>query len=597
MEDTKADYLFEVSWEVCNKVGGIYTVIKSKSAEMMKLYKNYILVGPYFEHNAKIDFVSMDPPEEFKKVFDELRTQGILCHYGKWLEIKGTPYTILIESNGLMPRKNDIKGRFWEYYKIDSMRAGWDFEEPSIWSYAVGMLIEKLSATALKNKKIVGHFHEWLSGFGLLYLRKYCPAVATVFTTHATTLGRALSSKGVNIYDHLEKINVDYEIYYNNVEAKHLTEAATARNAHVFTTVSEITGIESEKFLGRKPDVLVLNGLDLEKFPSFEDISIKHIASRDKIREFLTYYFFPYYTFDVNNNLIVYTSGRFEYRNKGYDLIIKALGLLNQRLKQQQSNKTLSIIFWVPMQQYGIRLDVLENKNYYMHIKNYVSTNSPEILKKITYDFISKKDNTGDLLTESFVKELRKNIVAFSRVGEPPLSTHNLDGNNILISDLRENGLLNRKEDPVKVIVEPVYLDGTDGFIDLTQYDAMIGCHLGLFPSYYEPWGYTPLESAALGVPSVTTDISGFGRYIKSQNPDNMGIIVLDRFKKSEQEVINTFCNLLMRYIEMGHSDRVNCKLKAKSLSRYADWELLIKNYVNAHNMAIDLVTKQLEYK
>ncbi len=591
MNNVKADYVFEVSWEVCNKVGGIYTVIKSKSSEMMALYKNYFLIGPYFEQNVKVDFVSMDPPEEFKKAFDELKNQGVICHYGKWLEIKGKPYTILIEASGLFARKNEIKGQFWEYYKIDSIRAGWDFEEPSIWSYAVGMLIEKLSAN-VRGKNIVAHFHEWLSGFGLLYLRKFCPSVATVFTTHATILGRTLSSKGVDIYGYLENINVGYEIYYNNIEAKHLTESATARNAHIFTTVSEITGIESERFLGRKPEVLVLNGLDLEKFPSFEEISIKHITSRDKIREFLTYYFFPYYTFDVNSNLIAYTVGRFEYRNKGYDLIIRALGLLNRRLKEKNSSKTLSMIFWVPMQQYGVRLDVLENKNYYMHIKNYVLTNSPDILKKITYDFISKKGNTGDLLTESFVKELKKDIVAFSREGDPPLSTHNLDGNNIVMSALRENGLHNKKEDPVKVIIEPVYLDGTDGFIDLTHYDVMIGCHLGLFPSYYEPWGYTPLESAALGVPSLTTDMSGFGRYIKSQNPENRGIIVLDRFRKPEQEVVESFCDILMRYLDMEHSERVNCKLKAKSLSGYADWDLLIQNYVNAHNLAIERLAK-----
>lgn len=592
MDTVKADYLFEASWEVCNKVGGIYTVIKSKSSEMMRLYKNYFLIGPYFEHNAKIDFISMDPPEEFKKVFDELRNEGVICHYGKWLEIKGKPYTILLELTGLYDRKNEIKGQFWEYYKIDSIRAGWDFEEPAVWSYAVGMLIERLQSNALKDKKIVGHFHEWLAGFGVLYLRKHCPTVATVFTTHATVLGRTLSSKGVDIYEYLENINVDYEIYYNNIEAKHLTESATAKNAHVFTTVSEITAMEAERFLGRKPEVLVLNGLDLEKFPSFEEISIKHITSRDKIREFLTYYFFPYYTFDVNKNLIAYTLGRFEFGNKGFDTIIKALGLLNQRLKDKKSDKTLSMMFWVPMQQYGMRLDVLENKNYYMHIKNYVLVNSPEILKKITYDFISKKDTVDELLTESFVKEIKKDIVGFSREGSPPLSTHNIDENNLVLCALRDNGLLNRKEDPVKVIIEPVYLDGMDGFMDLTHYDVMIGCHLGLFPSYYEPWGYTPLESAALGVPALTTDMSGFGRYIKSQNPENKGIMVLDRFRKPENEFINSFCDILNKYLDMEHSDRVNCKLKAKSLSGYADWKLLIKNYISAHNMAIDKVNK-----
>lgn len=590
MQEAKAEYLFEVSWEICNKVGGIYTVIKSKSAEMTNNYKNYFLIGPYFEQNVKVDFVSMDPPESFKKIFAELKDQGIICHYGKWLEVKGKPVTILIESNGLAGKKNQIKGQLWEDYKIDSLRSGWDFEEPMLWAHAAGILIEKLYKDTMSGKNVVAHFHEWLAGFGLLYLKKNCPKIASVFTTHATVLGRTLSSKGYDIYSHIDNINVNQEIYYHNIEAKHLTELATAQNASIFTTVSEITGFESEKFLGRKPEVYVLNGLDIDKFPGFEDISIKHITSRDKIREFLTYYFFPYYTFDVNSTLIMYTQGRFEYRNKGYDIIVKALGNLNEKLKQQNIDKHVAMFFWIPMQHYGIRLDVLENKNYYMHIKNYVIANSPEILKKITYDFISKKETVEQLFTESFVNDIRKDIVAFSRKGDPSLTTHNMDDYNILLLSLRQNGLLNRKEDRVKVIVEPVYLDGTDGFMDLGLYDVMVGCHLGLFPSYYEPWGYTPLESAALGVPALTSDMSGFGRYMKKINPENRGIIVLERFNKPEQEVIVNCSDYMMNLLNMSHSDRINCKLKAKSLSANADWQLLIENYVNAHNMALERV-------
>jgi glycogen(starch) synthase len=590
----EADYVFEASWEVCNKVGGIYTVIKSKASRMMDLYKNYILIGPYFEHNARVDFVKVEPPPEFSKVFDNLKNEGIICHFGKWIEVKDKPFTILIDFNGIIHKKDTLKAQYWEDYGIDSLRGYWDFEEPSIWSYAIGRMLEQLKYE-LPNKKIVVQFHEWLSAFALLYLKKNCKDIATVFTTHATILGRTLASNGIDLYTVINTIDPIREAYNHNIEAKFLTEKAAALNADVFTTVSEITGIEAEKFFGRKPEVLVLNGLDIDKFPNFEDISIKHISSRDKIREFLTYYFFPYYIFDVTNNLIFYTSGRFEYRNKGYDIFIKALGRLNEYLKNEcrgkniEEIKHISVFFWIPMAHHGIRLDVFENKSLYMHIKGYVNSHTTEILSKIVYDFISKKQNISEsLLLEHFFKDIKKDLESFTRKGNPPLSTHNVEEqNNPLMNDLRSNGLLNRKEDVVKIIIEPIYLDSADGFINLNYYDSMIGCNLGLFPSYYEPWGYTPLESAALGVPSLTTDLSGFGMYIKEKNLNKKGIFVLERFNKNEEEVLKNFVDIMLKFYHMEHSERVSCKLDAKSLATYADWKVLIENYLRSHNLAL----------
>ena len=602
----EADYVFEVSWEVCNKVGGIYTVLKSKAAQMMKLYRNYFLIGPYFENSEKIDFSRLDVPNEFRPIFEKLKKEGITCYFGRWEEVKGKPLTILVDFKDIVGQKDNIKGMYWNDFKIDSMRGYWDFEEPAIWSYTVGKLIAEIKENMLKAKKVVAHFHEWLAAFGLLYLKKNSPNVSTAFTTHATTLGRVIASSGRELYAGINNIDPMREAYNNGVEAKHLTERAAAINADVFTTVSEITSIEAEKFLGRKAEVLVLNGLDIEKFPSFEETSIKHIASRDKIREFLAYYFFPYYTFKVDHNLIFYTVGRYEFRNKGYDMIIKSLGRLNEILKKNYQNlqknktvdshtnpeeefRTISVFFWIPMENHGIRLDVLENKNYYMHIKNYVNSNAPEILTRLIYDFISKQDHIdADIFTENFLNEIKKDIIAFERKGNPPISTHNVDEkNNALFIALRENGLLNRKEDFVKVIVEPVYLDGTDGFIDLAYYDSMVGCHLGLFPSYYEPWGYTPLESVALGVPALTTDLSGYGMFIKNKNLAKSGMFVLERLNKDEEYVLNEFTNMLYDFTKLSHSERVEYKMNAKSTSGLADWKMLIDNYVEAHNLAL----------
>ena len=419
------------------------------------------------------------------------------------------------------------------------------------------------------------------------------------------------------------------ESYRFTVEAKHLTEKAAALHSDVFTTVSEITGLEAEKFLGRKPDILLYNGLDASQFPSFEDISIKHRISRDKIREFLTYYFFPYYTFEMEKNLIFFTLGRYEYRDKGFDIIIKSLGRLNERLKSEAGNPpvanvasnttanvsvnanvninanvnadadvnhTITVLFWIPMEHHGLKIEVLENKNYYMHIKNYVTTNGSEILTRMIYDTLSRKDTPErDLVSKTFLSHLHKDLVAFERKGNPPFSTHNIDElNNSLIVAFRQNNLLNRKEDFVKVIVEPVYLDGNDGFIDLTYYDSIIGCHLGLFPSYYEPWGYTPLESVALGVPALTTDLSGFGRFIKNHDARKDGVYLLERLNQSDDSIIGKFSDMMYKFLKYNLQERIDCKLNAKNFSNMADWKIFVEYYIDAHNTALRKVYSSL---
>jgi len=588
-----AEYVFEVSWEVCNKVGGIYTVITSKAEQMQAHYKNYYLIGPYFEQNAKREFSEEQPSDTFKVAFEELQKENIRCHYGTWDDVKGKPKVILIEFLGIVNQKNSLKAMFWNDYQIDSLKGQWDFEEPMLWSYCIGRLIHILHDNAMRGKKIVAQFHEWMSAFGLLYLKKNCKDVGTVFTTHATVLGRSLCANGLDLYNSLNHLDATSEAYRFGVEAKHLAEKAAALNTDVFTTVSEITGLEAEKFLLRKPDIFLYNGLDIEKFPGFEDISIKHRISRDRIREFLTYYYFPYYTFDVDRNLIFFTIGRYEYHNKGYDLLIKALGRLNEILKHDSTNThSITVFFWIPMEQHGLKIEVLENKNYYMHIKNYVQANGTEILTRLIYDVISRKEHVGEgMVTDTFMQNLRKDLLAFERKGNPPFSTHNIDEQNdqVMIA-FKQNGLLNRKEDMVKVIVEPVYLDGNDGFIDLTYYDAIIGCHLGLFPSYYEPWGYTPLESVALGVPALTTDLSGFGLFIKNHGKQKEGVYLLERLNKPESVVVDDFANIMYKFTKFTQQDRVECKLNAKNFSALADWKIFVEYYVNAHNMALQKI-------
>lgn len=591
MVPTKAKYLFEVSWEVCNKVGGIYTVVKSKAAQITNYYKeNYFLIGPYFTKQLN-EFSEEIPKDFFKVPFNELKKEGIVCHCGKWL-IEGQPNVILVDFESFKEKANEIKRELWEDYKIDSLRAAYDYTEPVVWSYAVGKLIEKL-AGILKNKKVVAHFHEWLSGAALLYLKKKKANVGTVFTTHSTVLGRTLASSNVDLYGVWGKINADEEVYKYFIEPKHQIEKQAALNSDVFSTVSEITAMEAEHLLGKKADILLMNGLDIEKFPTFEEIVIKHRIQRERIREFLLYYFLPYYDFDIKETLFYFLAGRYEFRDKGIDIFIKALGMLNKRMKESGHKKTIIAFIWVPANIRNIKPELLESKTYYQDIKDALEDVTEDVNKNILYSVISNKKITkSSLFDKNFLLEMKNKINRFNKRGNPSLPTHDLyESNDAITKALKESNLNNNKEDPVKVVYYPIYLSGADGLLNLNYYEAMQGSHLGVFPSYYEPWGYTPLEAGALGVSSVTTDLAGFGRFFyKEPQKENPGIFVLKRFGKSEENVVKQLVKIMLDFSNLSRHDRIANKIQARKIASTADWKILIKNYIQAHNMAVERV-------
>ncbi len=585
----EADYLIEASWEVCNKIGGIHTVVKSKARSLQEFYKNYLLIGPYVPKQAEVEFEPKAPPTMLKQVFERLKGEGISCYYGE--EAIDKTKTILIDFSGFMNQKNEIKKQLWEDYKIDSLTAGFDFEEPVVWATAAGKVIEGIAKT-LENKKIVAQFHEWLAGPAILYLKKKNVKIATVFTTHATVLGRTLTGNGRPLFEVMQEIDVDREIYNYNVHAKHQTEKASCQNATVFTTVSEITSIEAEHILGRKADVLLYNGLDLDKFPTFEETSIRHGKSKQQIKNFLEYYFFPYYEFDLDETLFYFITGRYEFHNKGIDVFIEALGRLNQKMKKEEEKKTVVAFFWIPLDIKGIKTPILENKTYYWDIETFVGRQLENIKDNLIYTSVRKRLPTiEDLLSKNFMYELKKKIAGFGKKGDPPLVTHDLyyEDNDAIINSFKKLGLLNRKEDRVKVIFYPAYLTGTEGLLDLNYLDAVVGCHLGVFPSYYEPWGYTPLETAALGVPAVTTDLAGFGRFLQQKN-NTQGIYVVSRFKKSDGEVVEELTRILYSYTKMSRDKRIRMKIEAKKLVSVADWKNLVEHYIEAHNVAIETI-------
>lgn len=589
----KPDFVFEVSWEVCNKVGGIYTVVRSKVPKMLEYYKDgYLLIGPLFAGRHQGEFQEILPPEEFRQIFENLKQQGIFLHYGRWM-IEGEPKVILVDFSPFTNQKNEIKTELWKKYGIDSLTTQYyDFDEPVIWATAVGKLIGEF-AKKFPEKKFVAHFHEWLSGAGLLYLKMNNIPVATVFTTHATVLGRAMASTRDDFYTVLDYGNVEEEGLKVGSKPKHQLEKASAHNASVFTTVSELTAYEAERVLKKKAEVLLPNGLDIERFLSFEEVTIKHQLFKRRIKEFTMYYFFPYYGFDLDETLVFFIAGRYEFKDKGVDIFIKALGKLNQRLMEERSKKTIVAFFWIPANIRGVKPELLESKTFYHDVKDLILENLEEIKEHITNDLVlQKKLDEESIFGESLLLSARKKVLRFLKKGKPPLATHNMydEDKDSILNGFKSANLQNESTDRVKVIFYPIYLTSADGLLDLGYYESMIGSNLGIFPSYYEPWGYTPLETGALGVPSITTDLAGFGRFIEKRinYGGEPGIFILKRMHRSDEEAVNDLANFMYNFSQLPKEQRMKNKFEAKRLASLADWAILIKNYFDAHSMASD---------
>ncbi|MFH1229464.1 MAG: hypothetical protein V1678_03510 [Candidatus Aenigmatarchaeota archaeon] len=596
--DSKIDALFEVSFEVCNKVGGIYAVLESKAKRMVDIYKeDYFLIGPYYPEKAVTECLKQNPPKEFEKIFSELKDIGITCYFGKWL-IDGRPNVILVDFKEILKNVNTIKWDFWNDYKIDSLGTGFDFDEPVAWSYACGVVIDKL-LSAFKGKNVAGQFHEWLSGAGLLYLHKKIP---TIFTTHATTLGRTIAGWGEDLYAEVNDsmkngIMLDPKRPYKyGVQAKHLMEKACVDNASVFTTVSEITAKEAQYVLGKKPEVVLPNGLDIERFPTMEEFALLHRKYLQKMKHFFSAYFSPYYETEMWDSMVFFTSGRYEFRNKGYDIFIEALGKLNDTMKKEGTNKNIFVLFYVPKDNIKDNIDLIESIKVYNDIRERVSDEIPWIEEMVMDSLIKGEAPKNNLLfRKEFLQESKKKYYSFKKTGTPPFSAYITDQSDTIIESFKNNGLLNRQEDKVKVILYPSYLSATDRLLGLNYEQAIQGSHLGVFPSYYEPWGYTPLECAANGVMSMTSDLSGFGIFIKqhSDQSELPGIIVLEREKKSHAEIVEKMYEDIYSIVTMTRSERIPKKAQAKYLASLADWKILIKNYVIAHNMALEKFSSQ----
>lgn len=597
-DEMSGTYLFEVAWEVCNQVGGIFTVIQSKVKSVLEKWKkeNYILLGPYIEKNAATNFDPVnDPSDPVFKVVEEMNSLGYKVYYGQWL-ISGRPKVVLFDPFAIYSKLAEIKYFLWEHHKISTPPHDDLTDQVASFGHQVYLFFKLFSVKNTRNRRIIAHFHEWMAGTPIPEIRRDKLPIKIVFTTHATLLGRYLAMNDPHFYDSLPNYNWHYEASHFQVMHIVEIERAAAHGAHVFTTVSEMTVPECIVFLGRKPDVVLPNGLNISRFEALHEFQNLHRFYKEKINEFVMGHFFQSYSFNLDKTVYFFTSGRFEYNNKGYDLTLEALNRLNRKMKQSRVDMTVVTFIITRNPYHSINADVLQTKALQEEILRDCENIQENLAQKLFYAITSNEKgfvmpDLNHLIDDYQVLTLRTNFQSWRTKRLPAVVTHNLvnEQGDPVMNYLKYNGMLNFPHDKVKVVYHPDFVATSNPLFRMEYYQFIRGCHMGIFPSYYEPWGYTPLECIASGIPSVTSDLAGFGSFVESTIPesDKSGIYVLKRKNKSFHEAAENLANILFDFVRMSRRERIMQRNRVEASSVLFDWGKLGKFYDKAYGLAI----------
>ncbi len=542
----KPDILFETSWEVCNKVGGIYTVLSTKAKVLGKqLGDNLIFIGP--------DVWSEDNPSPFFKESDSILKEwvknprlpyNIKIRAGRW-DIPGNPIAILVKFDTLYSIKNNIYAEMWEHFKVDSLHAYGDYDEGCAFGVASAMVIDSCAAyLAKRNNKIVAHFDEWTTGMGLLYLKLHSPKIATVFTTHATSIGRSICGNNKPLYDYFKGYNGDQMAAELNMQSKHSLEKAAAHNAECFTTVSEITARECEQLLERRPDIVTPNGFELAFVPKAKNFDIARKNARIALLNVASTLTGKKFSDDT---FMFLTSGRNEFRNKGLDMYLDAVNHLRNSNPGKIEKESIAFIL-VPAWSAGPRKDL-----------------------------------------QTALESNKKTVQPL----EDPIITHTLHNysQDTIYNRIQYLGMHNASYDKVNIIYVPCYLNGTDGIFNKTYYELLIGMDAAVFASYYEPWGYTPHEGIAFGVPTITTNLSGFGQWVLEtlgNDIETTGVKVVKRTDSNYYSAVMDISAIIYELMQLKPSKLKQISKAAISTSKKADWNEFINYYDKAYTIAIN---------
>ena len=540
----KPDYVFESSWEVCNKVGGIYTVLSSRAKTLQDaMCDRIIFIGPDVWHDNESPYF-----QEEKSLLAEWQWQakeeGLKVKVGRWA-VPGKPIAILVDFQPFFEKKNEIYGWLWEHYQVDSLHAYGDYDEASMFSYAAALVVESIYRWLGKEvvgKHVIYHANEWMCGLGALYINNVLPQIGTVFTTHATSIGRSIAGNQKPLYDYLFAYNGDQMAEELNMQSKHSIEKQTAHYVDCFTTVSDITANECRELLDKPVDVVLPNGFDNSFVPKAATFTKKRKAARKRLLDVANALLGESLDDDT---LIVSTSGRYEFRNKGIDVFVEAMNrLLRDRELKKKVLAFIEVPGWVGEPRKDLQERLAKNEKY----------ETPLDVPQLTHWL------------------------------------HNMSHDNVL-GMMKYYDMHNRKDDKVKVIFLPCYLDGRDGIVNMSYYDVVLGNDLCIYPSYYEPWGYTPLEAVAFKVPCITTDLAGFGLWANGvfghAGEIEDGVKVIHRTDYNYSEVADAIKDTVAKYSAMPKNDVESCRRKADALSKKALWSEFIEYYYEAYDIAL----------
>lgn len=589
--------LIEVAWEVCNQIGGIYTVVRSKVPSIVEKWGDqYCLIGPVLSNKLPAEFEEMAVGNDAVGIAVEaMRQQGYEVFYGKWLT-QGTPRVILLNPKQAAGKFKEIRQYLLHDHKINIVNPDELLQEVLFFGHLVFLFFKEM-AKEIEGKELIAHFHEWMTGMPIGLMKKEKLKIRTVFTTHATLLGRYVAMNDTNFYRNLSSIEWLPAAQRFYIESQVRLERMAANDCDVFTTVSEVTGKECEFLLGRKPDQIVPNGLNLLRFLATHELQNLHLQFMEKIHEFTMSHFFHSYTFDLDQTLYFFTSGRYEYHNKGYDLTLEALRRLNERMKKEKVDKTV-VMFFITKQPYeSINPKVLNSRAVMDEIRSTCEEILKQIREKLFKEAAVNPDpnlpELNDLVDDYWKYRYRKMIQSWRSDYWPIVVTHNLtnDNEDEIIKFVRNADLINKPTDKVKIIYHPDFITPTNPLFGMDYPQFVRGCHLGIFPSYYEPWGYTPLECVARGVPSVSSDLSGFGDYVynKFRNTDEQGIYLVKRRNKTFDESAEHLCDIMFNFVQLKRRDRIILRNTVESYAENFSWNTLVVHYEKAYQMALEI--------
>lgn len=591
-QNPDAPWLFEIAWEVCNQIGGIYTVLKTKAGAMRARWgDNYFVVGPYNPQTVDIEFQELLAEEPLYTVLGRLKERGYPIYYGRWL-VGERPMALLVDYRAHMWSINTDR----HYLAVDN---GIPCEDDSSeindvieFGFCLTEFFKELQAIA-PGKKIIAHFHEWMAGVALPRIAFHQLPLATVFTTHATLLGRYIAANNPNFYRDLDNLNPEWAARHYRIRTRYLIEQAAAHSAAVFTTISDLTGREAKKALGREPDVILPNGLNIDRFSAIHEFQNYHRIHKERIDEFVMGHFFPSYRFDLDRTRYIFASGRYEYTNKGFDIFIEALHRLSWRMRDLPNPPIVVAFIITKAPARGMNLEALQRHAMFEELRKACmqveSGLGEKLLRIIGKGLIPSYE---ELLSADLQHDLKRTVRSMRSDHFPLVVTHDLENeeNDAILSHLQYRQLFNADWDPVKVVFYPEFLRANSPLFSLDYHQFVRGCHLGVFPSYYEPWGYTPAECLALGVPAVTTDLSGVGSFAKLNIPDggNGAMRILPRSQMSNDQLIQELTDYLYHFVNLSRRERIDLRSKAEKLSDMFDWRKLVSFYHEAHNKALE---------